>query len=559
MKMHKLLSVGPRLGALVCAVAMSLNVAQAGVMVPIPGDPISTDTGRISGTRLDSGFHAYLGIPYAEPPVRGLRWRPPAPVKPWKGILNADATRPACVQPLRSTNVVNEFPPATTLAEDCLYMNVWTPPTAKAGAKLPVIVYIHGGGFRDGGPSTPDVAESALVRKGVVYVTLGYRLGIFGYLAHPEMTKESSHNASGNWGMLDQIEGLQWVKRNIAAFGGDPANVTIMGESAGSESVHFLQSSPLAHGLFAKLSGWSGAAFPPGGQAPATLQQAEADGLKFQSALKANSLAEMRGLSWEAVYSASVQTGVRTRPIVDGYSIPELPVNIFQSGKQNDVPIYVSSTAKDLGSNAQFYTVKTLAELRELAKQTFGADVDDFLKLFPASNDAEAVQQARAVLAGGGFGVVNRDWARAQATSGKQPAYLAQWAHVHPYTPGVKWTRMNPEMQGANHAGDIIYWLGTYEIENRFTTTRNFTAWDRELSEKMQSTLVAFAKTGNPATDDVKVPRYDPNNEQRIVFGDKIYVEKMNTAQIEFLRAHPPGRGQQGGRPPGGPGAPGAN
>lgn len=516
-------------------------------MIPIPGDPVTIESGKVAGTQLASGVHAWFGIPFAQPPVRELRWHAPMPVKPWKGILNADTMAPFCVQALRSANIVNDYPPATTLSEDCLNLNIWTPPTARAGDKLPVIVYIHGGGFRDGSPSTPDVSGAEMAKKGVVYVALAYRLNVFGYFAHPELTKESGVNASGNWGVLDQIAGLQWVKRNIAAFGGDPSNVAIMGESAGSESVHFLQSSPLARGLFAKLSGWSGAAYPPGGQTPANLQQGETEGPKLQAALKVNSLAELRALSWEAIFDAAQRIGLRTRPIVDGYSIPDLPVNIFAAGKQIDVPVYVSSTSKDLGSNPQFFTVKTLAELQQLAKQTFGDATDEFFKLFPASNDAEAVRQALAVVAAGGFGMTNRDWARSQALTGKQPAYLAQWARVQPYAPGLKWARFNPETAGASHASDIVYWLGTYEHHNAFVTTRNFTAWDRELSNAMQDSLIAFAKTGNPSTPGVKVPRYDPNNEQRVVFGDRIFVEKLNTAQLEFLRVHPPGRGQQPG------------
>jgi para-nitrobenzyl esterase len=527
--------------------AISMGVALAGPMNPNSGDPIGIDGGKVAGTVLPSGIHVYWGIPYAQPPVRELRWHAPEPVKRWNGVFNADRPAPFCVQAVRSANVANEYPPPTTLSEDCLNLNIWTPPNAKAGDKIPVVAYIHGGGFRNGNASTPDLSGEPIVKKGVVYVALSYRLNVFGYFAHSELTKESGAHASGNWGVLDQIAGLQWIKRNIAAFGGDPANVTILGESAGSESVHFLQSSPLARGLFAKLGGWSGAAYPPGGQSPANLQQGEADGLKLQAALKVNSLAELRALSWQTIFDTAQKINLRTRPIIDGYSLPELPVDIFAAGRQVDVPVYVSSTAKDLGSNAQFFTVKTLAEFRQLAKQTFLEHTDEFLRLFPASNDEEAVKQARQVLAFGGFGMTNRDWARSQALTGKQPAYLAQFSRVQPYAPGVKWTGFDPEAAGAAHASDIVYWLGTYDYHNQYLVTRNWTAWDRELSGKMLDTLVGFARTGNPSTATVKVPRYDPNNEQRIVFGDTIYAEKMNSAQIEFLHAHPAGRGQQTG------------
>jgi para-nitrobenzyl esterase len=258
----------------------------------------------------------------------------------------------------------------------------------------------------------------------------------------------------------------------------------------------------------------------------------------------------MRAIAWDRVLAATEQAfvsqgGSPQRPIVDGYALPDLPVNLFKAGKQNDVAIYVSSTAKDLGSSPQFFEVKTLAELQKLAKEAFGDYTDEFFKLFPASNDAEAVKQAQAVVAGNGFGIANRDWARAQALTGKQPSYLAQFARVQPFAPDVKWISFNPAAAGAAHASDIQYWLGTYGIHS---DTRNWTAWDRELSDKMQDTLVAFAKTGNPSTIAVQIPRYDPNDEQRIVFGDKIWVEKLSTAQLEFLRAHPTARPRPGGR-----------
>jgi para-nitrobenzyl esterase len=243
---------------------------------------------------LNSGIHAYFGIPLAAPPVGELRWHEPVPVKPWTGIYDASATKPACAQRGRGAGPGGASVNAEQYSEDCLYLNVWAPPTTKAGAKLPVVVCIHGGGFTGGSPSSPQVSGAELAKKGVITVTLAYRLGIFGYFAHPECTKESGHNASGDWGSLDQVAGLKWVQRNIAAFGGDAGNVLVMGQSAGSESVFQLMVSPLARGLFAKISGWSGANLAPGGQVPRSLAEGEAIGLKVQQALSAKSLAEMR-------------------------------------------------------------------------------------------------------------------------------------------------------------------------------------------------------------------------------------------------------------------------
>src|SRR5258706_12695640 len=246
---------------LIFAIA-ALAAANAGAQgkSPIPGDPVVIDTGKIAGTVLDSGVHAYLAIPFAAPPVGDLRWHAPVPVKPWTGIYDASVQRPGCAQ-----RTPPNGPDAEHYSEDCLYLNVWTPPTARAGARLPVVVFIYGGGFGGGSANIPTYSGAQLAEKGVIRVNLAYRVGIFGYFALPELSKESGHGASGDWGSLDQVAGLQWIQRNITAFGGDPANVTLMGHSAGSESVYQLQASPLARGLFAKVSGWSGADLAPGG------------------------------------------------------------------------------------------------------------------------------------------------------------------------------------------------------------------------------------------------------------------------------------------------------
>jgi len=528
--------------------AISTLTAAAQNTNSIPGDPIAIDTGKVAGTILDNGVHAYFGIPFAAPPVGELRWHEPLPAKPWTNIYSANAPRPACGQ--RSpANRPADAPNAEQYSEDCLYLNVWTPPDAKAGAKLPVIVYIYGGGFSAGSPSIPGYSGAHLAKKGAVTVNIAYRVGIFGYFAHPELSKESGHNASGDWGSYDQVAGLRWVQRNIAAFGGDPANVTVMGQSAGSESVYQLQASPLAHGLFAKLSPWSGADLAPGGQVPHSLAEGEAAGLKLQQALNLNSLADLRAIPWQQLLDdqsklagpqAGPGGGFQTRPIVDGYFLPDVPDKIFKAGKQNDVPLYTSSTQEDLGSAMQFYdNVHTVADLQKIGRDTFGDAADEFFRLFPAANDQEARNVALIVSGDTGFGVSNRDWARDQVLYGKNPVYLAQWAHVPPPNkPGTPPAR-SMFGSGPSHASDIVYWLGTYDTQ----PNRAWTDWDRELSEKMQDTLIAFAKTGNPSTAAVKVPRYDPNNEQRIVFGDSIYIDKLNTQQIEFLRAHAPKRG----------------
>ena len=529
-------------------VAISACTAGAQVANPIPGDPIAIDTGKVAGVVLDNGVHAYLGIPFAA----SAGWRSTLACARLRSSRGRTFIAPMHTEvPLRSKRRWcgwRESPP-----EDCLYLNVWAPPTAKAGAKLPVLVFIYGGGFGGGSASSPGYAGAELAKKGVIRVNIAYRVGIFGYFALPELSKESGHNASGDWGSLDQVAGLQWVQRNIAAFGGDPANVTLFGQSAGSESVYQLQASPLGRGLFAKVSGWSGADLAPGGGIPHSLAEGEAAGLKVKTDLNYKSLAEMRAVPWEQLLTelsklASPQQGggpgggFQTRPIADGYFLPDLPDKIFKASKENDVPNYQSSTLEDLGSAMAFYdNVHTVADLQKVGKDAFGDNADEFFKLFPASNDEEARQVALIVSGDTGFGISNRDWARDQALVSKKPVYLAQWAHVPP--PSNK--AGGPSFgKGPSHGSDITYWMGNFPAHPE----RDWTDLDRDLSNKMQDSLIAFAKTGNPNTSAVKVPRYDPKNEERVVFGDTIYIDKLNTAQIEFLRAHAPKRGAPGGR-----------
>jgi len=528
--------------ALISAGVAMLAYSIAGAASPVPGDPIAIASGKVAGTVLENGVHAYLGIPFAAPPVGALRWHEPAAVKPWAGVYDASAPKPACAQRGPANRPAGEA--AEKYSEDCLYLNVWTPPTAKRGARLPVVVFIHGGGFSGGSPSYPAYSGAELAKKGVVTVNLAYRLGVLGYFALPELTRESGHNASGDWGSLDQIAALKWIAHNIAAFGGNPANVTVMGHSAGSESVYQLQASPLARGLFAKVSGWSGADLAPGGQVPRTLAEGEAMGLKIEELTQTKSLAALRELPWQQILTTlNPQAGMggplQTRPIVDGYFLPDAPDRIFKAGKQNDVPLYASSTREDLGSAMTFYD-----RLHAAATAAFGEAADEFLTLFPAATDEQARAVALTVSGDTGFGIANRDWARDQASTGKQPVFLVQWEHV---PPPDRSGRPAPAMfdRGPSHGSDIPYWLGTYVYNHN----RAYDDWDRELSNQMQDTLIAFARSNNPSTSAVKVPRYDPRDEQRTVFGDTIYIERLNTAQLEFLRAHAPKRSRGGAAP----------
>jgi para-nitrobenzyl esterase len=300
MKTHNIRLVG------YVALLIFAGASHAGVMVPIPGDPVTIDSGKVAGTLLDSGVRAYYGLPFAAPPVRELRWHEPMPVKPWRGVYNADSMMPQCMQPLRAFTRDRYYENNAT-AEDCLYLNLWAPATARRGARLPVVVWIYGGAFSEGSASYVMYGGQELVKKGVIYVAISYRVGIFGYLAHPGLTRESGRNASGNWGMLDQVAALKWVQRNIGAFGGDAANVTLMGQSAGAMSINDLNVSPMAHGLFAKLIGLSGSFVTPGGQSHDTLKEAETIGVRLQEAMKASSLEDMRTAAPDTILTIAQQ------------------------------------------------------------------------------------------------------------------------------------------------------------------------------------------------------------------------------------------------------------
>lgn len=526
----------------------ALASLHAQVTRPIPSDPIRIGGGLVSGTIAD-GVKTYFGIPFAAAPVRENRWRAPQAVAPWRGVLTANRMPAECVQGLRSSTINHYFGDELS-GEDCLYLNVWAPATSQPAGRLPVLVWIYGGGFNQGSASSPIYAGRELARKGVIYVALNYRVGIMGFLAHPEMTKESGHHASGNWGFLDQVVALQWVQKNIAAFGGDPANVTLIGQSAGSMSINNLQASPLAKGLFRRAIGMSGSTFRSGAGPQTTLAEAEATGLTLQQALKATNLAEMRGFSSDKVMTAAQAGSVRASQIIDGYFLPDAVDTIFKSGRQNDAAVLTGSTARDIGTTVPIRSAKTLAEYQALAGQMYGEKAADLLALYPAATDAEAARQAEEVGRNSGFTLGARTWAREQTRTGKEPAYLYLLSRVQPFTPGVAYSDFDPATAGAYHMGDVPYWLGTYDAFNLFRRTRDWTAWDRELSTLMQDVIVAFARTGNPSVRAAQFARYALDNETRVEFGDSVRVEKLNTRGMDFLEstsaASGAGRGGRG-------------
>jgi len=524
------------LAALLFSTGSGVERAQA--VTAIPGDPVATQNGKIAGKLLASGVRAYLGIPYAAAPVRELRWRATQPLPPWVGVYNADRFAPECIQVLRRHDLNHYFGEEPT-SEDCLYLNIWVPADAKPDAKLPVLVYIYGGGFTIGSGGMALYGGDNVAQKGAIFVNFNYRLGALGFMAHPELTKESQPHASGNYGLLDQVAALAWIRSNIASFGGDPDNVTVSGQSAGASSVAFLQASPLAKGLFHRAVGFSGSPFGNTDPLP-TRADAEKAGLAIQETLGAKSLAELRALPADkiAAVQRDCQLGcagtIRVGPAVDGYFLPDAPAAIFAAGRQNDVPLLVGFT-RDESSN-DVSKARSLAEYQAAARHLFGDRVDAFLRLYPASTDAEAREMGRVAAREGMMEGRMRAWADAHGKSGKSPIYMFMFSRVHPFSEGAKFYD-DPASIGSYHTSDVPYWLKTQDAMNLFRTTRDWTAYDRDLSDRMLASLVAFAKSGDPSTAATAWPKWSANAEQLVDFGDAVSIRQMNSERLDFHMA----------------------
>jgi para-nitrobenzyl esterase len=495
----------------------------APIVLSAVADPIRVEQGLLSGTPgKNPETRVYRGIPYAAPPVGELRWKPPQPPAPWKGVREAKEFGNACWQTPYPAAFAIYQSTLPAMSEDCLYLNVWT--TAKSEKdRLPVMVWIHGGGFTRGTGSLAAYDGENLARKGAVTVTINYRLSAFGFFAHPALTAESEHHGSGNYGLMDQIAALQWVKRNISAFGGDPGRVTIFGESAGSWSVNVLMASPLAKGLFQGAIGESGAQFSP----MKTLADAEKAGDAVATALGAtqstlkDTLKALRAKSAEDVLRAG-DTPV-ANPDVDGWVLPQDIASIFAQGKQNDVPVIV-------GFNADEGT--TLApQAAALTAQVFVAGVyqrykglgDQFLKIYPAPTDADAVSSFYSAYRDQTFGWEMRTWARTATKTGHHPAYLYYFSHR---PPGPQSARLR-----AFHGCEIAY------VFSNFTWPFPWEDADRKLGDVISSYWVNFARTGDPNGEGLaKWPTYNASTDQTLEFGDTVSARsQVNKAGMDFF------------------------
>ncbi len=458
-------------------------------------------------------------------------------MKPWQGIYNADRFAPECIQILRPHNINHYFGEEAT-SEDCLYLNLWVPAAATPASRLPVLLWIHGGGLSIGSPGMANYSGENLAAKGVVYVSLGYRLGAFGFMAHPELTKESPFGASGNYGFLDQVAALQWIQRNIERFGGDPKRVTVIGQSAGASSAFGLQASPLGKGLFHRIVGMSGGGLRFGVDLP-TQQEAEASGLELQKVLGLGSLQALRDIPADRILAAQAefQLGgtagtVRFRPNLDSHFAPKQPREVFAAGEQNDVPLLIGFT-RDESSN-DLRIAKDLAQFREAAGKYFGDRRDEFLRLYPATDTTFATLGAQAVR-DGGMATSMRSWAHAQIAKGREPAFMYMFGHEHSYAPGVTLADLDPLSAGAYHSSEIPFFLLTLEAYNRLRPTRAWTDEDRALAKAMSSILVEFASSGTPRAASLQLPQFETRRESLLVFDEKPRVVTFNKARMDFF------------------------
>jgi para-nitrobenzyl esterase len=456
-------------------------------------DRVQTANGVLEGTTEPSGVRAFKGIPFAEPPVGDLRWKPPQPVKNWEGVRRAHRFGPRAMQrPVFGDMVFR----SNGVSEDCLYLNVWTP-AKSADEKLPVLVYFYGGGFIAGDGSEPRYDGEAMARKGIVALTVNYRLNVFGFLAHPELTKESPHHASGNYGLLDQSAALQWVRRNIAAFGGDPDKITIGGESAGSISVSAQMASPLSKGLIAAAIGESGSLM--GTLTPVPLPEAEQAGVKFAEKVGAKSLADLRNVPADKLLQATADAGAGRFPLaIDGYFMPKNPVEIFAAGEQAHVPLLVGWNSEENNYRSVLGREKPTREnFANAVQRLYGDKADQLLTVYAAGTDDE-VEQVATDLAGDRFiGFSTWKWSDLQGKTGGKPVYRYMYSRPRPATtvqgaPAAATRPAGP--RGAVHSAEIEYALGNLPTNKAYAWTPE----DYKVSGVMQGYFANFIKTGDP-------------------------------------------------------------
>lgn len=501
---------------------------------------VRVEGGFLAGMRGEDGtVFSFKGIPYAQPPVGRLRWKPPLPPSPWSGTRPAQTFGSRSIQPNRPPYAVGYFPPEPE-SEDCLTLNIWTS-AAAPDEGLPVIVWFHGGAFLVGSGSLPIFCGEALARRGAVVVTVNYRLGRLGFLAHPALSAEQPYRASGNYGHLDQIAALQWIKTNIAAFGGDPARVTISGQSAGASSVCTLMASPIAKDLFHRAIGQSGGAFFAGSLDE--VEKAERSGHQFAHALGARSIDELRAkpareiqlarpprnVPFE-VYDSNEAGGIDRATawtVIDGLLLDKDVFETFSLGLQNDVPLLTGATA-DEGSTQP--TASSLAEFKSHAQTEYPEHAAAFLDVFSANSDEESLNAGRRAIGTRLFNWENWTWAKLQSTTGKSEVHFYQFDHVPPKPITGKRGDLSRDI-GAFHTAEIPYVFQTLDARSW--------PWrpeDRELSDIMAAYWINFAASGNPNGPGLpEWPTFHPHQPKTLYFSNQIRVgEVPERRALEF-------------------------
>ena len=501
-----------------------------------PVRPVKIDSGQVAGiAATPPGVRIFKGIPYAAPPVSDLRWQPPQPVKRWSGVRKTDQFGPRCMQ----RAIFNDMKfRSNGMSEDCLYLNVWTP-ARSSRERLPVLVYFYGGGFVAGDGSEPRYDGESMARKGIVAVTVNYRLGVFGFLAHPELTKESARQASGNYGLLDQHAALRWVRQNIAAFGGDPKRVTIAGESAGSASVSAQMASPLSKDLIAGAIGESGSVVSALSAVP--LSEAEQNGVKFATGLGGGepvTLAALRAMTADHLLEATAKPGLpRMGLTVDGYFFTKSPREIFTSGEQARVPLLAGSNSEESGPFGILgREAPTVENYRQALRRLYNEKADEAFKHYPATTDAEVIAAARDLASDRFIGYSTWKWVELATKTGGQPTYYYYYTRPRPAmrpeageaggATTAPAANQRPQPRGAVHSAEIEYAMGNLDSNPVYAWTPD----DYKVSRTMQEYFANFIKAGNP--NGSSLPTWPT-----FVTGQRIVIDVESRAEPDKARA----------------------
>lgn len=495
--------------AMCCMFHFSLPAQEANAV------QVTTENGIIEGfLDAESGLHHFFGIPFAQPPVGDLRWKAPQPLNDWSGIKQTKEFGPAPVQ----ANVFGDMEfRSKEQSEDCLYLNVWVP-SGENVRDLPVLVYFYGGGFVAGDASEPRYDGAAMAQRGMVVVTTNYRLNIFGFFAHPDLSEEAPYNASGNYGLLDQNAALQWVQNNIEAFGGNPEKVTIAGESAGSISVSAQMASPLSRDLIAGAIGESGAAIEPT-MAPVSLEEAEQNGREFAEAAGYDAVEELRDLATRElfeIYTKSQRFGFPT--VIDNYFFPKSLPEIYRAGEQAQVPLLLGWNSAEIPGMAFTQGPYSEDNYIQKVKEAYPEDNELVLQLYPPGSEKDIELSATALASDRFIAYSTWKWFDLHRKHSEQPVYRYLYSRIRPplkdenLTSGLaggteqKAKEAPPQREpvGAPHAAEIEYFLGNLARNQNYSWTKD----DYKVSETIQQYLANFVKSGNPNGENL--PEWPP-------------------------------------------------